>query len=141
MKTIKTLYIKTRYIIPVYILLLAQPLLGAISYPENLWKHFCSNEFKCKCCGEVVVDNKLIDKLEELRVALGDKPIIITSGYRCLKHNKDTGGVKNSQHLYGRAADIKVIGLSPEYIGKQATKVGFSFVKVYSSWVHVDVRR
>lgn len=35
-----------------------------------------------------------------------NKPIYINSGYRCEKLNKLVGGSKNSQHLYGLAADI-----------------------------------
>lgn len=34
------------------------------------------------------------------------KPIIVTSGYRCTELNTLVGGVKNSQHLYGCAADL-----------------------------------
>lgn len=44
--------------------------------------------------------------LEPLRRRFGR--IIITSGYRSKKLNKRVGGVKNSQHLYGEAADIYV---------------------------------
>lgn len=107
----------------------------------KLSEHFYQKEFTCHCgCGETKVDMTLIIKLEELRTALGNKPIIITSGYRCPLHNKRCGGVKNSQHQYGKAADIKVVGMSPSYIGKKAREIGFSFVKVYSGWVHVDVR-
>lgn len=36
------------------------------------------------------------------------KPIIITSGYRCAALNKLVGGVANSYHLQGNAADIRV---------------------------------
>jgi len=43
--------------------------------------------------------------LEPLREAYG-KPIYVTSGYRCPKHNAAVGGVKNSQHMAGEAADI-----------------------------------
>lgn len=34
------------------------------------------------------------------------KPIIVTSGYRCEELNKKVGGVKNSQHQFGLAADL-----------------------------------
>lgn len=44
--------------------------------------------------------------LEVIRWSYG-KPIIITSGLRSNKHNKDVGGVDNSYHLYGKAVDIK----------------------------------
>ena len=47
--------------------------------------------------------------LEPLRMAM-DKPIRISSGYRCEKLNKAVGGVYNSQHLKGQAADIDIQG-------------------------------
>lgn len=107
----------------------------------KLSEHFYQKEFTCHCgCGETKIDMILIIKLEELRTALGNKSMTITSGYRCPIHNKGCGGAKRSQHQYGKAADIKVEGLSPSYIGKKARELGFGFVKVYPSWVHVDVR-
>lgn len=39
------------------------------------------------------------------------KPIIITSGFRCAALNKLVGGVANSYHLQGNAADIRVHSL------------------------------
>ena len=44
--------------------------------------------------------------LEPLRRRVGR--VIVTSGYRCQKLNKAVGGVWNSQHLKGEAADIFV---------------------------------
>lgn len=46
--------------------------------------------------------------LDPLREAWG-APIIVTSGYRCAKLNKAIGGAKNSQHMYGQAADIRTV--------------------------------
>lgn len=40
-------------------------------------------------------------------------PIIITSGYRCPKVNKLVGGVNNSQHMSGCAADFHIRGFNP----------------------------
>ena len=45
--------------------------------------------------------------LQPLREAWG-KPLIISSGYRCEELNKSVGGVMNSAHLYGNAADVQV---------------------------------
>ena len=45
--------------------------------------------------------------LEPLRQHLG-KPIIVTSGYRSKELNKAVGGVENSQHLVGEAADLRI---------------------------------
>ena len=47
-----------------------------------------------------------VEVLQPIREALG-QPIVISSGYRCPELNKAVGGVKNSQHLLGQAADIK----------------------------------
>ena len=54
--------------------------------------------------------NLLVDHVLDL---IRDKlctPIIITSGYRCPKVNKLVGGVNNSQHILGYAADFHVQG-------------------------------
>ena len=47
--------------------------------------------------------------LEPLRVAMNE-PVRISSGYRCEKLNKAVGGVYNSQHLKGQAADLCIDG-------------------------------
>ena len=47
--------------------------------------------------------------LEPLRMAM-DEPIKIGSGFRCQKLNKAVGGVYNSQHMKGQAADICIDG-------------------------------
>ena len=39
-----------------------------------------------------------------------DSPVIVNSGYRCPCVNKAVGGVENSLHLQGRAADIRFVG-------------------------------
>ncbi|MEX1308613.1 MAG: D-Ala-D-Ala carboxypeptidase family metallohydrolase [Eubacteriales bacterium] len=50
----------------------------------------------------------VMDRLEVVRKSIGDKHIIIRSGYRSKKYNRRVGGAKNSQHLYGKAVDIYV---------------------------------
>ena len=52
------------------------------------------------------------DLLQPLRDVL-DTPIIVTSGFRNEAVNKAVNGSANSDHVQGRAADIKAIGLSP----------------------------
>ena len=47
--------------------------------------------------------------LEPLRVAMNE-PIKISSGYRCQALNKAVGGVYNSQHMKGQAADLCIDG-------------------------------
>lgn len=55
----------------------------------------------------VLVDN-LLDPIRE-RFAM---PVIITSGYRCERLNRLVGGVDNSQHMKGEAADFCFAGFS-----------------------------
>ena len=78
--------------------------------------------------------------LEILRKRIGDKPVIINSGYRCPKHNEEVGGVPGSYHLLGMAADIKVPGLKPEDLLKHASEVGFLGLGLYANFCHLDIR-
>lgn len=73
-----------------------------------LSEHFAESEFACHCCGKGAdkINPRLIQLLEQLRYNIGGYPIHINSGYRCPKHNSDVGGVQNSQHVQGNAADI-----------------------------------
>ncbi|MGW1542019.1 D-Ala-D-Ala carboxypeptidase family metallohydrolase [Streptomyces sp. NPDC002309] len=45
-------------------------------------------------------------KLEAMRRAMGDVPIVVTSGFRSHACNSAVGGAANSRHLYGDAADV-----------------------------------
>jgi len=71
------------------------------------------------------------------------KPVIITGPDRCLAHNTAVKGAKASYHMKGMAADIKVSGIPLadvyDYLDKKYPDR--NGVKLYSSWVHVDVRK
>jgi len=54
---------------------------------------------------------RLCGVLEQIRTLCGDNPVTVSSGYRCPEVNAAVGGVSNSAHLYGLAADITI----PEY--------------------------
>lgn len=51
--------------------------------------------------------------LETVRGILGDRPIVVTSGFRTPEHNAEIGGAQNSDHTVGLAADFEVEGLNP----------------------------
>ena len=75
-------------------------------------KHFRKEEFLCRCgkCemsaeAEANIVALVENVLDPAREKFG-KPIIVHSGYRCPQHNAAVGGVANSQHLRGEAADI-----------------------------------
>jgi len=114
-------------------------LLAQKVYAGPVSKHFDSKEFSCKCCGETKINIELILALEKLRV-LVNRPVIITSGYRCSLHNTEVGGAKYSQHVMGNAVDIKIKGMLPSEVAKLAKQCGFTWTKVYATWTHCDVR-
>ena len=75
---------------------------------NNKYPHFSKDEFKCPCgnCdgyGNGIASSLLVD-LEKLRDEYG--ALIITSGYRCPSYNASVGGVSNSAHMKGQAADF-----------------------------------
>jgi hypothetical protein len=109
----------------------------------DLSPHFSKSEFACRCCGELQIKMRLIDALEKLRDLAG-KAIVIHDGYRCAPHNQHVGGVTNSEHTQGMAADVEIPGLSLQEMYELALQVpefGHGGVGVYDGgFLHVDVR-
>ena len=111
--------------------------------------HFRVQEFRCKDGSDtVMVDEALVLLLQCIREHFG-KAVTITSGYRTAAHNAAVGGAKSSQHLLGRAADIRVQGVSVEDVAAYAERlmpdwggIGHYPVKAgrATGWVHVDTR-
>lgn len=89
---------------------------------------------------------ELMDNLEVIRKELGNKPIRINSGYRNKEHNEAVGGVKNSQHLKGKAADFRVSGITPLQLKSTVIKlindrkIRQGGVGLYSTYIHYDIR-
>lgn len=108
----------------------------------RLSEHFSKKEFACKHCGKIInIDPLLIAKLECLRAAIGNKPIYITSGYRCEIHNKSVGGAVNSQHLKGKAADIYIKGDMGELV-RLADRIFYQGgMGVYKNFIHLDTSK
>jgi uncharacterized protein YcbK (DUF882 family) len=109
----------------------------------KLSANFFRSEFACKCgCGFDTVDAELIIVLQDIRDHF-NQPVDINCGCRCRVHNNRTPGAgKNSQHLYGRAADIRVSNVQPatvqEYLrGKYPGKYGIGH---YYDFTHIDTR-
>ena len=76
---------------------------------HQISEHFKVQEFAQKDyqCDRVLIDSELVEVLENIRTHFKN-PVIITSGYRTPEYNEKIGGVKNSQHTKGMAADIKM---------------------------------
>lgn len=108
----------------------------------RLSENFYRREFACKCgCGLDSIEMETVEVLQAVRDHFG-VPVSITSGLRCKAHNARVGGAPRSQHLTGRAADIKVHGVMPRAVYEWLVSEypGRYGVGLYSTFVHVDTR-
>lgn len=110
-----------------------------------LTKNFTRLEFQCPCgCGQQSADTELAEKLQLIRDKV-DRPLKITSGYRCILHNAAVGGSSGSKHRYGMAADWRTANrsINPVALGIIATQY-FKAVGIYwydgCAIVHTDTR-
>ena len=132
-----------------------QPSLQPDNIPEtggaDWWKdirYFKRSEFRCPCghCGGFPVEPQkdMVRAVDEIRQRL-DVPVSVVdaggSGVRCPEHNAEVGGVSNSQHLYGLAADLhsaasptKMKAVAEEVLGHTGG------IGLYGWGIHVDTR-
>jgi len=117
----------------------------------SLTKNFSKSEFDCNCgCDmpeEVLMEiQKLAGQLQHIRDFIR-KPIKLTNAYRCPEHNKKVGGVSNSQHILGKAADIQVSGLDPLEVYKTIDNLSEhghilqGGLGKYNAFTHYDIRK
>jgi zinc D-Ala-D-Ala carboxypeptidase len=92
---------------------------------------------------QAVIDNLralCVNVLQPLRDGL-QRAILTSSGYRCQRVNQNINGAKNSQHLFGQAADIKVGHLTTEQLYQRIKNSGLVFdqlIQEFDRWVHVS---
>ena len=124
--------------------------------PENdtsgtFWdeiEYFTRDEFRCKCGGKYCngypaePDERMVRIADAIRKRIG-KPITVNSGLRCKTHNANVGGVSNSQHLYGTAADLGCpSGCTPSQMASIAEEImgETGGIGIYSWGIHIDTR-
>tara|TARA_B110000967_G_C18835103_1_gene536222 strand:- start:1139 stop:1525 length:387 start_codon:yes stop_codon:yes gene_type:complete len=119
----------------------------------KLTNNFSKSEFDCKSGEDMpndVLENvkQLAVQLQAIRDYVG-KPIRINSAYRSKAHNKSIGGVKTSQHILGKAADITIDTFTPDEVvsiieNMLTNEMLGSFyiggLGSYSTFTHVDIR-
>lgn len=88
---------------------------------------------------------RLAKTLELVRTVCGDRPIIITSGFRSLEVNRAVSGSKTSAHMRGDAADYRISGLSIAEACKLIRESGIEYdqlIEEYhrgSEWIHLGL--
>ena len=131
-----------------------EPVGDKMSATADWWKdirYFTRAEFRCPCgkCGGFPVEPEetMVRVVDEIRHRAGTPVTVVDSGgsgVRCPEHNAEVGGVANSEHLYGRAADLHST-LQPsdlKEIAEEVTKEmipGRGGIGLYQWGVHVDV--
>lgn len=85
------------------------------------------------------------EAMEKVRTLLGDKPILVSSGYRSPAVNAAVGGSKSSAHMSGLAVDFSCPGFgTPKAICKKLEPhmraLGVDqLIHEYDSWVHLGL--
>lgn len=125
----------------------------SIQSPDNTPIHFTYSELnKCNNTwggGKVSASRarsyakRVMWRLEAMRHALGDKPLYVSSAFRSVACNNAVNGHPNSQHMYGRAADLTG-SHSLCTIAKRARYHGFNVIlgpgfPNHGDHIHVDI--
>jgi hypothetical protein len=84
----------------------------------------------------------LAELLEGVKEALGGKPVMVNSGFRCKAVNDSVGSKDTSQHRLGCAADIRVPGLTPDEVVRAiiAAKLPYDqLIREFDTWTHISI--
>lgn len=109
---------------------------------EKVSANFKVKEFACNDGSDpIFISPSLVEVLQAIRNHFG-KPLYINSAYRTPTYNKKVGGATYSQHLYGKAADIRISGVTPKKIAEYAETLlpNTGGIGIYANFVHIDVR-
>ena len=85
---------------------------------------------------------RLAKFLEQVRDALGGKPVIINSAFRSKQVNDAVGSKDTSQHRIGCAADIRVPGMTPDAVVKAIINAGIGYdqvIREFDRWTHISI--
>src|SRR5210317_2039920 len=116
----------------------------------KLTDNFKLSEFEsgdgAKMPDDVLENIKLLANELQLLRDYVDKPITVNSGYRSAKYNQKIGGAEKSQHVLGKAADIKVKGFGSYRLYRlidrliREGKMREGGLGYYNNFVHYDIR-
>ena len=85
---------------------------------------------------------RLANLLEQVKAAIGGKPVMVNSAFRSKQVNDAVGSKDTSQHRLGCAADIRVPGVTPDQVVKaiMAAKLPFDqLIREFDRWTHISV--
>ena len=118
----------------------------------NLTEHFTLEELtttdhrefdNTPNAAETVNLQRLAELLEQVKTAIGGKPVMVNSAFRCKQVNDAVGSKDTSQHRLGCAADIRVPGMAPDAVVKaiMAAKLPYDqLIREFDRWTHISVQ-
>ncbi|HEX4919002.1 MAG TPA: D-Ala-D-Ala carboxypeptidase family metallohydrolase [Limnobacter sp.] len=120
-------------------------------HPEFCQKTLCHSETALRCGLENTCPDELLGNLQRLSHLLGSiqeylglpvGALKINSGFRSVELNAQVGGVPNSQHCLGLAADVVCPSFgTPQALARKIAESGCEFDQLileYGRWVHVS---
>jgi len=93
---------------------------------------------------EAEIENlkRLAALLQQVKTAVGGKPVMINSGFRSKKTNDAANSKDTSQHRLGCAADLRVPGMTPRQVVEACISASVPFDQIileFDSWTHISV--
>jgi len=85
---------------------------------------------------------RLANFLEEVKVVLNNKPIMINSAFRSKQVNDAVGSKDTSQHRIGCAADIRVPGMTPDEVVRAVIESKLPYdqvIREFDRWTHISI--
>lgn len=107
-------------------------------------ENFTEYDFYCRCGCDKKLNQELLDLMETVR-NYWNKPFIVHCTYRCKKHNKKIGGVKNSTHVKAKACDFHIRGIPIKELHEGMLELFTNNVVknlgLYDWGCHIDIRK
>jgi hypothetical protein len=85
---------------------------------------------------------RLAGLLEDVKIVLKGKPIMVNSAFRSKQVNDAVGSKDSSQHRIGCAADLRVPGMTPDEVVKAVIASGIAYdqiIREFDRWTHISV--
>lgn len=92
--------------------------------------------------GEIENLKRLAALLQDVKAAVGGKPVLINSAYRSKQVNDAVGSKDSSQHRIGCAADLRVPGMTPRQVVEACIAANVPFDQIileFDAWTHISV--
>ena len=91
---------------------------------------------------EITNLTRLAEFLEQVKIVLGNKPVMINSAFRSKQVNDSVGSKDTSQHRVGCAADIRVPGMTPNQVIQTIMQSDIQYdqiIREFDSWTHISI--